>query len=100
MLCGDWIASVKFSLPERLRAILPRAPVATVRAETSGLRLDECEAAPRGLWHCSHSASTLVPARAYPAPAWRARWWASRVFPRTDGLVQECASGNVEFGAA
>src|SRR5215469_5801357 len=22
MLCGDWIASVKFSLPERLRALL------------------------------------------------------------------------------
>src|SRR3989442_12371799 len=67
-------------------AILPRAPVATVRTETSGLRLDECEAAPRGLWHCSHSASTSAPVRACPAPAWRARLWASRVFPRTDGV--------------
>src|SRR6266568_5111255 len=67
-------------------AVLLRAPVATVRAETRGRRLDECAAAPRGLWRCSHSASRSAPVRAYPAPAWRARSWALRAFPRTDGL--------------
>jgi hypothetical protein len=45
-------------------AVLPCAPVVTVRGETHGLRLDECGGAPRELWRCSHSASTSAPARA------------------------------------
>src|SRR2546428_12956957 len=44
-------------------AVLLRAPVATVRAETRGRRLDECAAAPRGLWRCSNSGSGTCPMR-------------------------------------
>ena len=70
-------------------AVLPCAPMVTVRAETHGLRLDECGGVLRELWGYSHSASTSAPARACLALTWRARSLASQVFPQTDGLVQE-----------